>query len=47
MPSRINCAGVTRRDCLRLGLGALAGGGLARALRLQAAGSPATPPICS
>ncbi|HJT76379.1 MAG TPA: DUF1501 domain-containing protein, partial [Gemmataceae bacterium] len=36
-----NCQGVTRRDCLRLGLGALFGGGLAHALRLRAlAGAP-------
>ncbi len=32
---RRNCAGVTRRDCLRLGLGALVPGGLAGALRAQ------------
>ncbi|MFN4260472.1 MAG: DUF1501 domain-containing protein [Gemmataceae bacterium] len=32
-----NCAGMTRRDCLQLGLGALLGGGLAQALRLQKA----------
>ncbi|MGE0607740.1 MAG: DUF1501 domain-containing protein [Pirellulales bacterium] len=30
-----NCAGVTRRDCLQLGLGALAGGGLVDMLRLR------------
>jgi hypothetical protein len=36
MPVRINCEGVTRRDCLQLGLGALLGGGLAHALRLRA-----------
>jgi len=37
-----NCEGVTRRDCLQLGLGGLAGGGLLNLLRLnaQAAGSP-------
>jgi len=28
-----NCDGVTRRDCLQLGLGALLGGGLTGALR--------------
>src|SRR5438874_1504623 len=28
-----NCAGMTRRDCLQLGLGTLLGGGLATALR--------------
>ena len=31
-----NCDGATRRDCLKLGLGALFGGGLVHALRLQA-----------
>ena len=31
-----NCAGMTRRDCLQLGLGTLFGGGLAHALRLRA-----------
>ncbi len=30
-----NCESATRRDCLRLGLGALAGGGLIDALRLR------------
>jgi Protein of unknown function (DUF1501) len=36
MPVRTNCEGVSRRDCLQLGLGALLGGGLAHALRLRA-----------
>jgi hypothetical protein len=31
-----NCEGMTRRDCLQLGLGALFGGGLVHALRLRA-----------
>ena len=31
-----NCAGVSRRDCLRLGLGAILGGGLSHALSLRA-----------
>src|SRR3954468_12141278 len=31
-----NCSGMTRRDCLRLGLGTLLGGGLVNALRLRA-----------
>src|SRR5208337_3566710 len=31
-----NCAGMTRCDCLQLGLGALFGGGLVHALRLRA-----------
>jgi hypothetical protein len=34
-----NCEGVSRRDCLKLGLGALFGGGLTDALRLRAAAS--------
>ncbi len=29
-----NCEGIVRRDCLKLGLGALVGGGLVNALRL-------------
>src|SRR3954454_2670034 len=41
-----NCESVTRRDCLRLGLGALIGGGLIDALRLRSgaalAGAKAT-----
>jgi len=36
MTIHTNCQGMTRRDCLRLGLGALLGGGLAHALRLRA-----------
>lgn len=36
MATRINCSGMTRRDCLQLGLGTLFGGGLVHALRLQA-----------
>lgn len=35
-----NCAGVTRRDCLRLGLGTLWGGGLVQALCLRASAAP-------
>src|SRR5437868_2690438 len=31
-----NCEGVTRRDCLQLGLGTLAGGGFVNLLRMQA-----------
>jgi hypothetical protein len=37
---RRNCEGVSRRDCIRLGLGTVLGGGLAHALRLQALASP-------
>jgi hypothetical protein len=36
-----NCEGMTRRDCLRLGLGTVFGGGLAHALRLRAAAADA------
>ena len=36
MKSRTNCEGVTRRDCLQLGMGGLIGGGLVGALRAQA-----------
>ncbi len=36
MSTYSNCQGFTRRDCLRLGLGALLGGGLAGALRARA-----------
>ncbi|MBY0527605.1 MAG: DUF1501 domain-containing protein [Gemmataceae bacterium] len=41
-----NCAGMTRRDCLQLGLGTVFGGGLAHALRLRsvAASSDAKAP---
>jgi len=35
MTQHRNCAGMTRRDCLQLGLGALCGGGLVHALRLR------------
>ena len=38
-----NCEGITRRDCLQLGLGALAGSGLVDLLRMRAlASEPAT-----
>ncbi|HEX5270419.1 MAG TPA: DUF1501 domain-containing protein, partial [Gemmataceae bacterium] len=44
MTTHRNCQGVSRRDCLRLGLGALLGGGLVHALRVRAlAGSPEAP----
>ncbi len=38
MTIHTNCAGMTRRDCLQLGLGALLGGGLASALRAREIG---------
>lgn len=45
MASHKNCAGMTRRDCLQLGLSVLAGGGLSNLLRMtaQAAGTPSGP----
>jgi hypothetical protein len=44
MTTYTNCQGMSRRDCLRLGLGALLGGGLAHALRLRAwAGTAESP----
>jgi hypothetical protein len=41
MTLRKNCAGVTRRDCLQLGLTTLLGGGLATALRAAESGKVA------
>jgi len=39
-----NCEGMKRRDCLKLGLGALLGGGFVNALRVRAsAGEPSAP----
>ncbi|MEX0676862.1 MAG: DUF1501 domain-containing protein [Pirellulales bacterium] len=35
MANHINCEGITRRDCLQLGLGLLAGGSFVHLLRLQ------------
>jgi uncharacterized protein (DUF1501 family) len=43
MAIHTNCESVSRRDCLRLGLGALIGGGLADALRLRALAAAADP----
>lgn len=37
-----NCNGLSRRDCLQLGLGTLLGGGLAQALRVQAQAAPSS-----
>src|SRR6478752_1393267 len=39
-----NCAGVSRRDCLQLGLGAMFGGGLVHALRLRGVAAETTAP---
>lgn len=36
-----NCEGLARRDCLKLGLGAVLGGGFVEALRLSARANPA------
>lgn len=42
MATRFNCEGVSRRDCLQIGLTTLLGGGLARALQArESAGNPA------
>jgi hypothetical protein len=42
MTTHRNCEGIRRRDCLKLGLGALMGGGLVNALRARSAsGGPA------
>ena len=38
-----NCDGIGRRDCLKLGLGALLGSGFVDALRLRAAGDGSSP----
>lgn len=38
-----NCEGVRRRDCLKLGLGALVGGGLTGALQLRASAATSKP----
>ena len=47
MTTKLNCEGVGRRDCLKLGLGALLGGGLVDALRLRAiAGTASTETSC-
>ena len=43
MATWTNCAGLTRRDCLQLGLGVLFGGGLAHALRLRALAAESSP----
>jgi hypothetical protein len=43
MASQKNCIGMTRRDSLQLGLGAVLGGGLAHLLRLQAHASDDVP----
>jgi len=47
MATHRNCEGVSRRDCLRLGLGALLGGGLVDALRLRAVAGDAAAPRTS
>src|ERR1700681_3700876 len=42
-----NCQGMDRRDCLKLGLGALLGGGLVDTLRLRAIAGAASVPRTS
>lgn len=45
MANQRNCQGMNRRDCLKLGLGAMFGGGLVDALRMRAnAGEVSAPP---
>ena len=44
MSTHQTCNGVTRRDCLQVGLGALFTGGLAHMLRMQAHATPAPTP---
>ncbi|HEY8504839.1 MAG TPA: DUF1501 domain-containing protein [Gemmataceae bacterium] len=44
MTAHRNCEGVNRRDCLKLGLGALLGGGFVDALRLRAAAASESAP---
>ena len=41
-----NCAGVSRRDCLQLGLGALFGGGFVSALQAREVHAPAKAKSC-
>ncbi|MCI0701550.1 MAG: DUF1501 domain-containing protein, partial [Planctomycetia bacterium] len=43
MPTWMNCNGVSRRDCLQLGLGTLLGGGLVTAMRARASGDSRPP----
>ena len=45
MSPRQNCQGMTRRDCLQLGLGALAGGGFVELLRARAVAGTAKPAV--
>jgi hypothetical protein len=42
-----NCEGMSRRDCLKVGLGALMGGGLVDALRLRSVAGDSTAPRTS
>ena len=42
MTTHRNCEGLQRRDCLKLGLGALLGGGFVDALRLRTNAEPKT-----
>ncbi len=47
MALHTNCQGMTRRDCLQLGVSFLAGGSLVDLLRLQALASPTVAPRAS
>ena len=47
MSAHTNCDGLTRRDCLRLGLGALLGGGFVGALRARAGNATLSAPAKS
>jgi len=44
MTTHANCAGASRRDCLKLGLGAVLGGGFAHLLRLRSAAASTDSP---
>ena len=44
MTRRTNCEGISRRDCLQLGLGSLLGGGLVTALRSRATAKESSGP---
>src|SRR4051812_15820397 len=47
MAQHRNCDGMRRRDCLKLGLGALLGGGFTDALRVRAIAGDSTAPKTS
>jgi Protein of unknown function (DUF1501) len=47
MSEHQNCSGMTRRDCLQLGLGTLLGGGLVNGLRLRAESAQGKPALAA